>query len=462
MKPRQAAVYVRISSDPDGLRLGVTRQEEDCRALAQRLGWIVAEVYADNDVSASKGKRRPEFERMLRDCETGKRDGILVYNTDRLTRRLVELATFLDWRDRNSVPFASTEGDDSETANGRMVIEIKGVVAQQEARRISERVKRSHLQLAQQGKIGGGGSRPYGYEQDRRTVRPAEAAVIRRIAEHVLAGESLTSIAKSLDNDGIPCPAASNRWQRGVIKRMMIGPRLAGLRVYRGAIMLSESGEPVRGEWEPILDTTTWEAVREVLTEPARNFNAGRIDRKYLLSGFLRCNCGAKMYGVHKHGQPEYMCPTLRGCGKTHRKAIPLDAHVTELVLRYLEGQEVETAVEEAGTLDAEIAEAERSLSALIDEWNAGRMSDQVFFTAQARKEASLNALKSQRTQHRRREAHSAPIGQGVRAAWEAANLSQRRAIIAEVLLAIQVLPKPLNAPKRFDPQYYVPIWKAG
>ncbi len=55
--PNRAAIYTRISQADD--RLAVTRQEEDCRALAARLGWPVAEVYTDNDVSATKGRSAP-------------------------------------------------------------------------------------------------------------------------------------------------------------------------------------------------------------------------------------------------------------------------------------------------------------------------------------------------------------------------------------------------------------------
>jgi hypothetical protein len=55
-RPVRAAIYVRISSDRTGAGLGVARQEEDCRALCERLGWQVVRVYPDNDVSAYSGK----------------------------------------------------------------------------------------------------------------------------------------------------------------------------------------------------------------------------------------------------------------------------------------------------------------------------------------------------------------------------------------------------------------------
>jgi site-specific DNA recombinase len=86
-KPAAVAVYARISSDQEGTALGVTRQLEDCRAMAESEGWTIAEEYVDNDVSAYSGKRRPAYERMLEDLRDGVRDGVIVYHQDRLTNR---------------------------------------------------------------------------------------------------------------------------------------------------------------------------------------------------------------------------------------------------------------------------------------------------------------------------------------------------------------------------------------
>jgi DNA invertase Pin-like site-specific DNA recombinase len=53
---RRAAIYCRISLDRAGAGLGVAPQQEHCRELAKRLGWPVADVYFDNNVSAYSGK----------------------------------------------------------------------------------------------------------------------------------------------------------------------------------------------------------------------------------------------------------------------------------------------------------------------------------------------------------------------------------------------------------------------
>ena len=86
-----AGIYARISSDPDGTRLGVERQITDCEALATRLGWTVADQFVDNDISAWSGSPRPEYRRMLDDLKNRVIDGIVVWHPDRLTRHPREL-----------------------------------------------------------------------------------------------------------------------------------------------------------------------------------------------------------------------------------------------------------------------------------------------------------------------------------------------------------------------------------
>lgn len=72
-----AAIYARISKDMYGEFLGVRRQEDLCRELADKKNWPVGEVYVDNDISAYQGKRRPAYGRMLSDLESGHRDAVI-------------------------------------------------------------------------------------------------------------------------------------------------------------------------------------------------------------------------------------------------------------------------------------------------------------------------------------------------------------------------------------------------
>lgn len=89
-----AAIYLRISSDPTGEQLGVTRQREDCERLCAEKGWTPVE-YVDNDISASSGKRRPSYERMLADIRDSKLGAVVCWDLDRLHRRPIELEAFM-------------------------------------------------------------------------------------------------------------------------------------------------------------------------------------------------------------------------------------------------------------------------------------------------------------------------------------------------------------------------------
>src|SRR5215211_4059243 len=172
----RAGIYARISSDREGDGLGVTRQMEDCERLAERKGWRVAERYVDDDVSAYGGKCRPEYARLLDDLRSGVIDGVVVWHLDRLHRQPKELEEFFD-------VCKAARVDDLATVTGRINLadpdgqfqaRILGAVAKKESDDKSRRIRRKHEEIAASGKVSGGGSRPYGYEADKRTVRPAE------------------------------------------------------------------------------------------------------------------------------------------------------------------------------------------------------------------------------------------------------------------------------------------------
>jgi DNA invertase Pin-like site-specific DNA recombinase len=66
----RAAVYLRQSKDPHDDKLAISRQRKDCVALCEARGWTWTE-YVDNDRSASTGKPRPAYQRMLADIRAG-------------------------------------------------------------------------------------------------------------------------------------------------------------------------------------------------------------------------------------------------------------------------------------------------------------------------------------------------------------------------------------------------------
>ncbi len=107
-EPASAAIYCRISQARDGSTLGVDRQEPPARALCERLGWKVERVFIDNDLSAYRGKRRPDFEEMLACAKERRIGAIAAWDADRLTREPRENEDLIDLAEQYGIKLATS------------------------------------------------------------------------------------------------------------------------------------------------------------------------------------------------------------------------------------------------------------------------------------------------------------------------------------------------------------------
>ena len=130
----------------------------DCEALCAARGWEITQYLEDNDRSAYSGKkRRGAYEQMLTAVEDGVLDAIVMWHNDRLHRSPRELETFIDLVERRGVRVAVVTGGDYDltTPEGRFTARIVGAVARKESEDRSRRVRRKHLELAEQGRPAG-------------------------------------------------------------------------------------------------------------------------------------------------------------------------------------------------------------------------------------------------------------------------------------------------------------------
>lgn len=335
----RAAIYARISSD-DGSALGVGRQLQDCEQEAKRRGWVVADNYVDNDVSASRGAPRPEYERMLAHVRAGHLGAIVVWDVDRLTRTPRELEDVIDFADKHRLKLASVGGEiDLSTEQGRLTARLKGDVARYEVEQSSRRLKRKAAELVAAGAPNG--PRPYGYDRVRvdgvaqNVINPAEAAMVREAAERVLAGEGLWRIVNDLTARGY-VTQRGGPWQTQTLRRALLKPALAGLRTYRGKIV----GEAA---WEPILDRATFDRLTAKLTDPARRTSNRGTAVRYLLSGIALCGkCHRSMVGTarfeytYRTFPNRYVC-NHAGCHGVSKKMQPIDEYIEAVVVAILQ-----------------------------------------------------------------------------------------------------------------------------
>ena len=463
--PTTAAIYARISSDPEHDQLGVTRQLEDCRALADRRGWQVLDEYVDDDKGAWAGKPRPQYRRMLGDIEDGQVGAVVVWHTDRLTRHPRELEQYIEaCEPRGVATEAVTSGViNLATADGRLMARILGAVARNESDAKSRRIRRKHEELAQAGKLAGGGSRPYGYLADRRTVDADEAAIVREAVERILAGDSLRSLANDLNARGISTVSGAP-WKQQVLRRMLLSARISGQRAHHGEIVAP-------GEWAAIVTPEQTAALGALLSDPARRTN--RAVRRYLLTGLLRCaRCQSKLVARPRgDGSRRYICakgPGLPGCGGVAILAETLELFIVEAVLHRLDSPAL------AATLDGAGAPSELLSAARIEAETSGRELDQLaaaygerqigwteFLAARKPIEARIDAAKRTLARHSRASAVLPYVGASskLREAWPELSLSRQRAVVAAVLdRAVIGRAKPGRT--SFDEDRVEPVWR--
>jgi site-specific DNA recombinase len=167
----------------------------------------------------------------------------------------------------------------------------------------SQRVKDAVERNAREGKRTGGGSRPLGYKIIRQDLgegaprrwrivgeelEPAEEELVEEATTRVLRGESLGSIAMDWNERGVKT-VGGGAWQGSMIRRVLMSPRIAGLKEHRGDIL-------GKAMWPAIIDRATHDRlVRLLRDERRRPANYGR-PRVHPFAGLLYCgSCGGPL-----------------------------------------------------------------------------------------------------------------------------------------------------------------------
>lgn len=399
---RRAGIYVRISDDREGAGLGVERQEEDCRRLAESLGWRVVDVYCDNDISAYSGKRRPDYERLMEDIASEHIDAILAWHADRLHRSPKELESFIDQVEAHQVEIHTVKGGhvNLSTPEGRLMARQLGLIARYESEHKSDRIKRKVEQLISEGKIHNGGVRPYGFDRHyagegpRRkilgdTVNEEEAANIRQWARRALEGEGLYSIVGSINDAGI-LTSTGRPWSMQSLRHLLISGRIAGLKEHHRQVI-------GKAEWDPIITLEQHRALRTLLERPERFSGGLRGARKFPWTGLVVCDCRlgqldeegnqlpllkmkpAKSSDAKRY--PIYQCKSKKagGCGGRSIKMADMADHVISLLCAVLEGIEASGGDPEADerhkVLEDRLLGYERRKEELREEFAEGEYS---------------------------------------------------------------------------------------
>ena len=218
IQKQKVAAYARVSKDTEQLMHSLSAQVSYYSDLIQRTpDWEYAGVYVDAGLTGTSTEARPEFRRMIADCEAGKINIVLTKSISRFARNTVDLlATVRRLKDLGVEVRFEKEHINSLSGDGEVMLSILASFAQEESTSLSKNIKWTVQKKYKEGKVHSH-QKMLGYEWrgDEMVIVPEEAETVRFIFQQYISGKSTGQITKELAERGIrsvhgkPFPQAS-------------------------------------------------------------------------------------------------------------------------------------------------------------------------------------------------------------------------------------------------------------
>ena len=297
---QKVAAYCRVSTDKEEQAQSLINQKRYFDEYIRRhADWNLVNVYFDEGTSGTQTRKREGFNRMIGDALSGQIDLILTKEVSRFARNTVDALAYTRMlRERRIGVIFILDNIDTRDCDGELRLTLMASLAQEESRKISERIKWGQRRRMEQGVVFGRDLLGYTVRDGQLLINEAEAAVVRRIFHKYTDEEkSARQIAAELLAEGYP-PKYAARWSPGVIIKILRNEKYAGdlcqKKTYTPDYLTHQKranhGEEdlicIRGHHPPIIERSLWERTQEALARRARR------PRR---SGNPLCHAGSKM-----------------------------------------------------------------------------------------------------------------------------------------------------------------------
>ncbi len=328
-------IYARVSVDDVKDEGTLETQIKEAREYSRDKGYEINEDYVLAEKMTGTTLDRPELNKMIEATKSGEINMIVALVPDRLFRpkendswKYLELLANIK-KNGADVDFVKSERINGDV--GSIVDHLMTISAGLERKQFLERTERAKTKLAVDSIAPQGtGIGCYGYFYEdkkidkktgkllsggKRTINPEQSPIIERIFEETASGKSRHKIAESLNAENIPS-FTGKKWNSRVLTRMIQNESYKGQSIFRKTKRINKSKVVIRPkeEWI-IMDDFSPRIVSDELFERANQMLKSRqnlkVDRKYLLSGLIFCQCGKKMVGhaMNKGRFLYYRCP---------------------------------------------------------------------------------------------------------------------------------------------------------
>lgn len=266
-------------------------------------------IYADEGISGTSIESRVSFIKMMDDCRRGKIDRIVTKSLSRFARNTKDcLSCIRELSELGiSVKFEK-ENIDTARMSDEMMITVMGGLAQEESGSISKNVRWSIQKRMAKGTYGHARV-PYGYKKNKKNkglaIDRKQADVVRRIFDMYINGIGMGSIAKALNNEGIPSPTGIE-WNDITISKMLRQEKYIGDTLWQKTysefmgpmFQINRGQQPkyyIKGSHPAIIDKETFDLAASIRKK--RRGSPGR-QTDSLFRGKLICGCCGHVYSL--------------------------------------------------------------------------------------------------------------------------------------------------------------------
>ncbi len=309
---KRAALYARVSTEEQAMHgVSLDAQKERLIQYATENGLSIVDIYVDEGISARKRyTRRAAFMRMLEDVKAKKIDVVLFIKLDRWFRNIADYYEVQAILDKYRVQWIATEEDyDTTTANGRLALNIKLAIAQDESDRTSERIKFVFQNMVKEGRvISGSTTLGYRIENKRVVINESDAEIVRSMFDKYIDCRSMKATSRYI----------LEKHKRNIDVKSM--KRMLSNTWYIGEAYGIK-------DWCPkIIDKNVFDLANQIIDVRSARYDGTRSDRVYLFTGLVFCGCCGRRMTTYactnskpngeKHTYIYYRCPahTMRTC----------------------------------------------------------------------------------------------------------------------------------------------------
>lgn len=319
-KRLKVAAYCRVSTDEEEQETSYEAQiSYYTDKIKNNANWMLAGIFADEGISGTQAKKRPEFLRMIKLCRQRKIDLILTKSLSRFARNTVDSLNYIrELKSLNIAVYFEKENINTLTAESEMLTTIMSCFAQAESESISKNVAWGIRQSFKNGNVPIRYASLLGYKKGadgKPEIVPEESEIVREIFRNYLDGMSLVQIADALNSRGITTKLSGSKWNSANIQNILKNEKYTGDALLQKTFITDcitkksrkNNGELpmylVKNHHEPIISRADFNRVQEemarrsakrVIADKLTKTEQGKYSAKYALSELLICGeCGA-------------------------------------------------------------------------------------------------------------------------------------------------------------------------